>query len=282
MNFKKVTIGIVTYKSEKVIFDCLKSLNGFRNIIIWDNSYDTNLKSKILKKYPYINFKLSKNNLGYGGGNNSIAKLCKTKYLFIISPDVILKKNCIKNLAVAAEKLKNKFHLLSPLSNEKNFGYFNKTYKNKKSNIIDIDYLKGFAIFVNLKKFKSRKLFDENYFLYLEEIDLCKRIIKKEGKIFLIKNSYLKHLAAKSSNIGYEYEKCRNWHWMWSKTYFNIKHKNYFYSITEAFMNITKYTLKSIFFLLFDLKKSEINLLRAKGTTRALLGKSSNYRPEIN
>ena len=96
-----------------------------------------------------------------------------------------------------------------------------------------------------------------------------------------IQNEYSVSVLA-FQNIGYEYEKCRNWHWMWSKTYFNIKHKNYFCSITEAFMNITKYTLKSIFLFLFDLKKSEINLLRAKGTTRALLGKSSNYRPEIN
>ena len=46
MNYRDVTIGIVTFKSEKVIFNCLKSIKNIRNIIILDNSNDKNLKKK--------------------------------------------------------------------------------------------------------------------------------------------------------------------------------------------------------------------------------------------
>ena len=63
-------------------------------------------------------------------------------------------------------------------------------------------------------------MFDKNIFLYLEEIDLCKRLKIANQKIFISKSSKVFHSAAKSSNIGFEYEKCRNWHWMWSKVYF--------------------------------------------------------------
>ena len=60
MNYNDVTIGIVTFKSEKVIFNCLKSIKNIKKIIIFDNSNDTQLKYKISRKYPNIKFIISK------------------------------------------------------------------------------------------------------------------------------------------------------------------------------------------------------------------------------
>ena len=53
MNYNNLTIGIVTFKSEKVIFNCLKSIKKFKNIIIFDNSNDKNLRIQIKKKFPH-------------------------------------------------------------------------------------------------------------------------------------------------------------------------------------------------------------------------------------
>ena len=47
MNIKDITVGIVTFRSEKVIFKCLKSLENIKKIIIIDNSNDLILKEKI-------------------------------------------------------------------------------------------------------------------------------------------------------------------------------------------------------------------------------------------
>ena len=79
MNYKDITIGIVTYKSEKVLFKCLKSIKKINKIIIYDNSNDIILKNKVKSKYPKIKYILSKKNLGYGNANNEIIKECKTK-----------------------------------------------------------------------------------------------------------------------------------------------------------------------------------------------------------
>ena len=84
MNYSDITIGIVTFKSESVIFDCLKSIKKIKKIIIFDNSNDKSLKEKIKKKYPEIKFILSKKNLGFGGGNNKILNLVNTKFFFFI------------------------------------------------------------------------------------------------------------------------------------------------------------------------------------------------------
>mgnify|MGYP002701281946 FL=1 len=54
MNYNQITVGIVTFRSENVIFNCLKSIKKIENIIILDNSNDETLKKKIKKKYPKI------------------------------------------------------------------------------------------------------------------------------------------------------------------------------------------------------------------------------------
>ena len=114
MNFKDITVGIVTFKSEKVIFKCLKSLENIKKIIILDNSNDLQLKEKIKRVYPHIIFILSKKNNGYGAGNNKIFRLAKTSHVLVLNPDTILSRNCIKELIHQANLIKNKFAILAP------------------------------------------------------------------------------------------------------------------------------------------------------------------------
>ena len=271
MNIKDITVGIVTFRSEKVIFKCLKSLENIKKIIIIDNSNDLILKEKIKKVYPHINFILSKKNNGYGSGNNKIFRLAKTSHVLVLNPDTILSKNCINELIHQANLIKNKFAILAP--SEKN---------TIKKEIMEVDHVKGFSMLVNLSKIKKIKMFDENFFLYLEEIDLCKRLKIASEKIYICGKAKITHLSAKSSNIGFEFEKCRNWHWMWSKVYYNKKHKSFFYAFRDAFLTILFNYTKGILFYLFNKKISQIYFLRGSGTLNAIMGKNSWYRPRIN
>ncbi len=271
MNFKDITVGIVTFKSEKVIFRCLKSLENIKKIIILDNSNDLPLKEKIKKTYPHINFILSKKNNGYGTGNNKIFKLAKTSHVLVLNPDTILSRNCIKELIHQANLIKNRFAILAP--NEK---------KIIKKGITEVEHVNGFSMLVNLSKIKKIKMFDENYFLYLEEIDLCKRLKLVSEKIYICGKAKITHLGAKSSNIGFEFEKCRNWHWMWSKVYYNIKYKNFFYAFRKAFFIILFNYIKGTLFYLFNKRKSTIYFLRASGTFNAIMGRGSWYRPKLS
>ena len=54
--------------------------------------------------------------------------------------------------------------------------------------------------FLNIKQFNEIGFFDENFFIYLEEIDLCKRLMKKNKKIYLDKNIKINHLGGSSHN----------------------------------------------------------------------------------
>ena len=125
-------------------------------------------------------------------------------------------------------------------------------------------------------------MFDKEIFLYLEEIDLCRRLISKNEKIYIARNSKIKHLAAKSSNLGFEYDKCRSWHWMWSKIYYNKKYGNFIKYNSEFFFNLFKNLIKLFLSLIFmNKKKFQLSFSIISGALSAYLGFSSWYRPDI-
>jgi len=281
MIYSDITISLVLFKSEKVVFQCLKSIKKVKKIIIFDNSNDIELKKAVINKYPNVKYILSKKNIGYGAAHNKVFKLAKTPYVFVLNPDTILKKDCIKELINSSNKLNEKFSIMSPLSSPQNYGYFNDRVEKRiiDKDIIDVDFVKGFSMLI--KKSKDN-YFDNNIFLYLEEIDLCKRLKKKKKKIFIIKKSKIKHLAAKSSNIGFEFEKCRNWHWMWSSIYFKYKYSNYISTLIKYLPILLINIIKTIFYLLiWNYQKFTIYFYRVSGIFNSLIGKKSWYRPSI-
>ena len=134
---------------------------------------------------------------------------------------------------------------------------------------------------INKQKFNENNFFDEKFFLFLENDDLCKRIKTKGNKIYVIKNAYIDHKGFSSSTKKdkEELEHLRNWHWMWSKFYFNKKH----FGFLQAFISVLPSFLSSmlkvlIFTLLFNKKKRKIYQFRFYGILNSIMGKNSWYR----
>ena len=136
-----------------------------------------------------------------------------------------------------------------------------------------------------MSKFNN-EFFDENFFLYFEEIDLCKNVRKQKGKIFLNKNIIIHHegsSSVKKSDNSLEFEKNRNWHWMWSSFYFNKKHKGFFIALLIVLPKLISAIIKTLFyFLILNKKKGEIYFSRLSGIFNSLVGKKSWYRPALD
>ena len=288
-----LTIVIVTFKSEKVIDNCIKSISDQIKIIIVDNSNDQNFKDTLEKKYENVECILSSSNLGMGSGNNLGLNNVKTEYALILNPDVILRDNTISEIIKESKKI-DSFAVLAPLSeNDKNPNY--KIKQNDKKNINNLNPFKvksvdGFAMLLNLKKinqipyFQNKKYFDENFFMYLENDDFCKRLSQYNQNIFIIPKSRIKHLGAKavSDEYAYEVELSRNWHWIWSKFYFNKKHFGFLYALMNGLPVFLSAITKVLFYFFINKKKKQIYLQRCRGYLNALFGKKSFYRPKIN
>ena len=97
-------------------------------------------------------------------------------------------------------------------------------------------------------------------------------------------NSKVRHLGAKAVDDKYseEIELSRNWHWMWSRFYFNKKHRGTFVSLFLGLISLLGNLIKYTICLFTFNKKKNIYRMRTLGTFNALLGKRSWYRPEIN
>ena len=109
---------------------------------------------------------------------------------------------------------KPNFAIIAPYIQETN----NKETKiNKQNGIYDVKNVMGFAMFLNVEQCKEVGFFDENFFIYFEEIDLCKRLSKLNKKIYLSSEIKINHLGAQShdDSINKKMELSRNWHWMW-------------------------------------------------------------------
>jgi len=281
MSIKDITVIVATFESDKKIINCLNSINKECKIIIVENSNDIHFKENIEKKFNNVQCILAQENIGYGGANNIGLKNVKTKYALILNPDVILSDNSLENFNKAIETIDD-FAILAPAEQS---GPIAEDRKNENKILFETtNNVKGFAMLLKLSEFKGIGFFDESFFLYFEDIDLCKRLRDKNKKILLVSNLNITHLGAQSSSeeISWERELTRNWHWMWSTFFYQKKYNGFFISLIIVFPKLMSSLLKFFTYtFLKNNKKKQIYLMRYLGLINAIKGKSSSHRPKV-
>jgi len=278
---QNLTIVIVTLKSENIIDQCIESIDKNIPIIVVENSNNKKFKDKLESKYKNLKCILAKSNLGMGAGNNIGIKESRTDFILILNPDVVLENNTLEELFLASKKLSD-FSIIAPL--EKNYINYAALNNENKEFPFQVKWVDGFAMLLNKKKLKEEIYFDEKFFMYLENNDLCKRVTNNRGSIYIVPKAKINHFAAKTVDVKFadEVEFSRNWHWIWSKFYYNKKHFGFLKAIIVCLPNYLSANVKFIFYLLINNKiKKKIYFNRASGFSNALMGKSSWYRPNL-
>ena len=284
-----LTFIIVTFKSRNVIFDCLNSLpKNFSKLII-ENSSDQELKKEIEQNYVDTHVILS-TNIGMGAGNNIGILKSKTDFVYIMNPDVKFNENTLKFLNNSIANLKD-FAILSPISDNLNYPNYKVETRTNISrdeinkDLMPVSEIDGYSMIINKKYFSDKNYFDENFFMYLENVDLCLRAKKNNGKLFIAQKSKINHLGAKAVDEKFQeqIEYSRNWHWMWSKFYFNKKYKGILMSLIIGLISLLINSFKYFIYLLILNKiKKKAYLMRISGLWNSIIGKTSWYRPKIN
>ena len=265
----QITVVIVLYNSSNLIFDCLNSLNKF-SIILVDNGKNLHLLEKLQKRK---NIKIiSKNkNLGYGKAVNFAFELIKSPYFLLLNPDITIDENSIYRLLETASKNKNcaiaapinipdfdSFGILPEKRNlyEKNKSsnyIFNNLKEVKPEGEICVDTSKGCALLINSKYFKEVNFFTDKYFLFWEEIDLCRKFLRKNLSIIVNPLSIAHHKQGSSSkfNLNNFFKRCYH-NEISPLYYFNIKKNS-----PHVYKNMIKYLFRSIgYLLIFNFKNS--------------------------
>ena len=291
-NFSDLSVIIVTYKTNLVILEkCLSSIDPSVKIIIVENSSKFINEDQISNKYKNVSIFCSGENIGYGGGNNYGLQKVDTKYALILNPDIICEKNYFQNLKnylndeldfsiIGSQYIDNE--LYAPA------GFFDSDLSLKDAeyiqnlNLSKVDWVVGCSMLLNLKKFKSKFIFDENFFLFFEEFDLCKFLKKNGENVYSSSKLIVNHFGFKSStDFTNETDliKLRNWHYMWSYFYYHKKNEGYFKALKVSFGKLIRSFLKFIFFtLIFNKKKRTNYFYRFLGLLNSMMGKKSLFR----
>jgi len=272
--YENLEILTVTFKSEHIIESCLSKIDENFKVTIVENSDNLEFKKK-MEKRKNAKCILANENLGFGSAFNLGAKNINSKYILHINPDVIIDNIVIEKLYKEATNIED-LAILSPLESE--VGKIKSLTDNNI--IVDAEYVRGFVMLINNENCKASNYFDEKIFLYLEEIDLCKRLKADNKKICLIPTIKVEHYGGKSHNPIYaeKMEIQRNWHYLWSLFYFSKKHYGFFYAYRKTLKKFISAFIKSIFYYFFNKKKYLIYKHRFLGLLNSYLGRKSSFR----
>ena len=283
----KLSLIAVTYNSNETIIKLLNSVKFIKNIIkeiiIIDNNSIFFDKNNIQKISPIIKIIQNKKNLGFAKAVNQGIKISKSNYLLLLNPDTYLIDNSIietfkkilkdKTIGVIGGKILNEAGKNSYTANSKPTfltGLFeftnlkkifpNNKYTNKfwieKNNLInqpmDVCSLCGAYLIFKKKINNKLNLFNEKYFLYLEDIDFGIKNINQGYKVIFDPNSKIIHIGGYSSKNKYKTDLKQ---WYKSREIFFKEHLSPFASI----ILISIFKLEKYILYLHNLIKHEPN-----------------------
>jgi N-acetylglucosaminyl-diphospho-decaprenol L-rhamnosyltransferase len=298
------TVIVTTFYAGNKLDACLNSIpNSFRIVVI-DNGNEIKNKNIYEKKYNNLRYVTPGENLGIPRSYNYALQFVLTKYLFQIQPDVILKKDCIEELILAAKKYPNAA-ILSPIvyndslyEELENIRILKLNKKKKLKNVkikknsafsctpngdLSVDAITATAMFIDVEKLRMINGWDNNIFAYYDDIDLCLRFKILGFEIIKIKNSEVNHegFSSHSKEFHQEMDYSRNFHYSWSKIYFLKKHASSLKGNLKAIALSFVYLIKLLFYFIKKKEKYLVYKSKFLGNFASLIGVKAYYRPKI-
>ena len=283
-----ITIVFLSFHSEHHIRRHLLEIDVKFPIIVVDNSLNFEFKKEIEKQYKNVEVIIPRKNLGFAAGMNLGIKSSKTNYVFINSPDVIISNNSIEKLVNKISLIDN-FALLGPTyldeSVNKNYHELKNSNSHKNLNLKEVKWIDNNFI-INKSEINKIGFFDEDFFMYYENFDLCHRILENKKKMYVCSDIKFVHQGTKSTDQKFttEVQLSKSWHYSWSKYFFFKKHYGIFFALKKIMPNFLRGIKKIFYYNIFNRNKLEARFAIAElaGITNAILGKPSNFRPFQN
>ena len=280
----EITIVMVSFFSKNLIEKPINSIDQNIKIIVIENSNSKECKDFLENKYKNVRVVMSEKNLGNGAGINLGLKLVKTKYAFYLDIDTEFYQGTIEKLLHVSEQLEQ-FTILAPFVEKYEYkkNHFLRFDEEKGNKLKSMRFVPGCALLFNLIELSKIGFYDENFFLFFEENDIYMRCLKKDHKIFMLTDAIISHTGTTSVDQKYrlELELDRNWHYMWSKFYFNKKHFNFLTAYIRTVHHFFSALIKLCFFRFINYRRYLKYKNRASGLLNSYLGNKSWKRPSI-
>lgn len=218
------SIIIVTYNSGDTIKNCLDSIlksEEAAEVIVVDNNSSDDTVRQVKEYKTKVRLIGQSSNAGFAKGNNLGASFAKGEYLVFLNPDTkILSKNDLGSIVTTLIK-HPEFGLIGPRLKRPN-GQDQLTVRNlptvfrafceyilgikgsydfyapKSRELVSVESVVGACMVIKRDLFEKVGKFNEKYFLYFEDLDLCRSILKLDLKIGFLPKVTLEHIIGAS------------------------------------------------------------------------------------
>lgn len=217
-----VSIIILSYNTASLITQCLSSVYSnvkdvpFEVIVVDNNSFDQSVHV-IKTKFPKVKVIESEKNLGFAKGVNLGAKHAKGDLLLFLNSDTTFSGQDLEKLvtfltsnthvSAVGGKLKNKdgstsssYSNFYSLSEVFKFLFLHPDTKTHATKPMKVDWVSGGFMLIRKDIFEKFHGFDEGYFMYIEDMDLCYRMSQKGLQIYYYPQAVVSHVGQGSSN----------------------------------------------------------------------------------
>lgn len=248
------SIILINYNGHKFLETCLNSIlekvqcTNYEVIIVDNSSVDDSVEI-IQNNFPMFKLICSKNNLGFGKANNLAVKQSRGEYLLFLNTDTILTENTLKilseylkeneDVAVIGSRITFQdgsyqlscgnlpnlvvelFDKIRYTLDNKWHSLFSNLHDRKYSKVQEVGWLTGACLMMRRDVFEQIGGFDENFFMYFEDKDICKRVKELGYKVVYYPKTTIIHLLGGSSH---GIKKSVNKHYRDSQLYYYQKH----------------------------------------------------------
>tara|TARA_B100000780_G_scaffold172637_1_gene120894 strand:+ start:3530 stop:4468 length:939 start_codon:yes stop_codon:yes gene_type:complete len=279
-----ISIIFVVYKSGEILFKNLKNLINYEIIII-DNDKDSNIEKEILRINKSIKYFKMNENLGIARAVNFAFKKINNKFILYLSADTIITDDNISRLKNIFNKYKN-IGMVAPMHQNANGDYLGNYFchpinriikrtisqkkiysslsKIKPSGDFSVKCVWGAPILIKSSLINKIGFFDNNYFMYFEDTDLCDRVVTSGHEIIETSDSYCTHYKAISSSNSLRYAYRTMTAFKFSELYYFSKYERKY--VLRIYLHLFDYLFRFVInIFLFNKKKVYTNLFRIIG-----------------
>ena len=227
----QVTISIVSHGHDELVQNLVSQLASFpayiKKVILTHN-----IEPRISFETENAPFEIvqicNKNAMGFGANHNQAFEYCHTNYFCVMNPDIMLDSdpfsgllNCAsqKNVAIVAPRIVNTEQKNEDSARyfptpwgllKKIFGNYDGIYPMVDTNkVTNPDWVAGMFMLINTENYRKVLGFDESFFLYYEDVDLCARVWEQGYKVALCPQVSVVHDARRESHRNFRFLK---WH----------------------------------------------------------------------
>ena len=227
-----VTVVVVTYNSAHCVAHMASTLAALPHVIVVDNASADDTTARLAQAMPNAIVHVCERNLGFGGANNVALMQVKTRYALLLNPDCLVTTASLHSLMAVADQFPDAAiiapHLIRkgervelsyrwPVTHWESSGP-------QAEGPLCVGFVCGAAMLINTTV--EGGFFDETFFLYYEDEDLCQRLFMAKQQIILAPHVHIGHLARGSVRGPHPLraEYYRGFHQAQSKLIFAGKH----------------------------------------------------------